>query len=161
MTQCSKKLFLLILGMFFTHAMSTSMMLQHHITPSLSFPCPAGEHCPTLSTLATNVSYYIESNTTLIFLAGNHTLDMDFTVTEVNELQMLSLNDSANASIVCSHSIHLTITKINILRIRGLKLIGCLSRIEFVDQFTLEDSSISVESDEDSALYISQTRQIL
>ena len=134
------------------------MMLQHYITPSsLISLCPAGEHCLTLSTLATNVSHYIESNTTLIFLAGNHTLDTDLAVTEVNELQLLSLDDSVNASIICSHSTHLTITRINKVQIRGLKLIGCLSRIEFVNQFTLEESSISVEGGEDSALHISQT----
>ncbi len=158
MIQCSRKLFLLILGTFFTNTMSDGMTLEHYITPSSTILCPAGEHCLTLSALVTNVSHYIESNTTLIFLAGNHALDMDLAVTEVNELRMLSLNGSVNPSIVCSRRARLTFTRINKMQIGRLKLIGCPSRLEFVDQFTLEDSSISAQSGDNSALYISQTR---
>lgn len=161
MAQYSNKLFLLILGTFFTHMMSGTGSMPTYITPSsTTLLCPAvGEHCLTLSALLTNISHYIESNTTLIFLAGSHNLDMDFTVTEVNELQMLSLNISVNASIVCSRSAHLIFTRINKMQMKGLKLNGCPTRIEFIDQFTLEDSSITAdsESDDDSALYISQT----
>ena len=161
MAQYSNKLFLLILGTFFTHMMSGTGSMPTYITPSsTTLLCPAvGEHCLTLSALVTNISHYIESNTTLIFLAGSHNLDMDFTVTEVNELQMLSLNISVNASIICSRSAHLIFTRITKMQMKGLKLNGCPTRIEFVDQFTLEDSSITAdsESDDDSALYISQT----
>jgi predicted outer membrane repeat protein len=144
--------------MFFTHTMSDGMTLHHYITPSSTILCPAGEHCLTLSALVTNVSHYIESNTMLIFLAGNHSLDVDLAVTEVNELRMLSLNGSVNASIVCSCRARLIFTRINKIQIGRLKLIGCPSRLEFVNQFTLEDSSISDQSGDNSALYISQTR---
>ena len=129
----------------------------HYITPAPTFLCPAGESCLTLSTLAANISHHIESNTTLIFLAGNHTLDMDFTVTDMNEFQMLSLNDSVTAHIFCSHNTHLIFTRIVKMQISGLKLIGCLSRIEFIDWFRLEDSSIHGASGDSSALYILKT----
>ena len=156
MFQYSKILVLLILGTIFTHVACGSTV-QHYITPSPTLLCPTEESCLTLSTLAANTSNYLESNTTLIFLTGHHTLDEDFTVTDVNEFLMLSNNDSVTVNITCSHNTHMTFTRITQMHIRGLKFIGCPSRIEFLDQFTLEDSSIHGGNIDDSALYIAQS----
>ena len=48
----------------------------HYITPSPATQCP-GESCLTLSTLAANSGDYFDSNTTLVFLEGSHTLDLE------------------------------------------------------------------------------------
>ena len=50
----------------------------HYIVPSPDNQC-AGESCLTLSMLAADndKSIYIDSNATMIFLEGNHTLDSE------------------------------------------------------------------------------------
>ena len=118
--------------------------------------CSTGGSCLTLSMLAANTGNYLDSNTTLIFPAGNHILDSELSVSNIDLLK-LSTNDSANVSIACSGNASLKFSNIRQLQISGLEFIGCSSRVEFLDQFTLEDSSFHGRNSDGSALELTQT----
>ena len=128
----------------------------HYITPL--HPCPSSvwDSCITLSTLATNTSDYLDSRTTLVFLEGSHTLSSKLVVSNSNGFQMLSINGSGTASIVCSDKASLEFLEISQLQISQLKFIRCSSRIELVDQFMLEESRFHGGSS-DSALHLNHT----
>ena len=98
------------------------------VTPtaiSCSF-CPRNStHCATLSEYGREAKSYFTSNTTMVFLPGQHTLDLNITVTNVARLTMRR-NFSANdvAMIVCNGSVGLSFSsmvefKINFLHFRS------------------------------------------
>ena len=134
------------------HTVSGSKM--HHIMPIVQ--CSMGESCLTLSMLAANTSNYLDSNTTLIFLEGNHTLDSELFISNT-ELLRLSTKHSATTSVTCSGNASLNFSNIRQLQISGLKFIGCSSSVDFVDYFTLEDSSFHGRNGDGSALKLAQT----
>ena len=145
------KLLLLVIDLIFIHTVDSSNV--HYITPT---QCPVEESCLTLSTLAANISNYLNSNTTIVFLEGNHILDSGLVVSNIDGSLTLSTNGSGTAAIVCSENVSLEFSNITKLQISGLEFIGCSSKVERVDQFTLEDSRFHGGSD-NSALYLTHT----
>ena len=132
---------LLILDLIFVHIAGGSYSKVHYITPSPNTQCPTGESCLTLSMLSANISNFLDSNTALIFLAGNHTLDLELYVSNIDEFLRLSTNVSVAASVTCSGNASFKFINITQMQICGLEFIGCSSKVESVDQFSLEDSS--------------------
>ena len=149
------KLLLLVIDLIFIHTVDSSNV--HYITPT---QCPVEESCLTLSTLAANINNYLNSNTTVVFLEGNHILDSGLVVSNIDGSLTLSTNGSGTgsgtAAIVCSENISLEFSNITKLQISGLEFIGCSSKVERVDQFTLEDSKLHGGND-NSALYLTHT----
>ena len=129
---------------------------MQYITPSPIIQCP-GELCLTLSALAANSSDFFDSNTTLVFLEGNHTLDLDLVVSNISGSLMLSTDGLGTAAIIrCSSEASLKFFHIYQLQVSGLEFIGCSSKVEHVDQFTLEDSRFH-GGNNDSALHLTRT----
>ena len=60
-----------------------------HITPSSSVPCPV-KHCITLSHFAQTSKSWLSFNITLIFLAGNHQLNTEVSITYISNFFMLT-----------------------------------------------------------------------
>jgi len=51
--------------------------------------CPHNStHCATLSEYAKEAEFYFTSNTTMVFLPGDHTLEMNITVANIDRLRM-------------------------------------------------------------------------
>ena len=74
--------------------------------------CPHNTHCATLSEYAQQAELYFTSNTTMVFLPGDHTLDMNITVAKVTGLTMHAESSLGNrAKIVCSESVGLSFTR--------------------------------------------------
>ena len=149
MTQC----------VLLTLVLAVSGTKVHHIIPSPIIQCPMGESCLTLSMLAANISNYLDSNTTLIFLEGNYILDSKLSVSNIGEFLSLTTTGSVPARITCNGNVNSSLQFNNItqMQISGLEFIGCSSQVEFVDQFTLEDSSFFGENGDGSALVLTQT----
>ena len=100
-------------------------MSTYHIKPTPDAPCPT-EPCLTLSEYAQGL--FLTSDTTLIFLPGNHSLDRDIAVTNVTRFAMLGDSTSSleNAStIVCSGPHLLTFFNISQLHIYFLQITSC------------------------------------
>ena len=74
--------------------------------------CPHNStHCATLSEYAQEAELYFTSNTTMVFLPGDHTLDMNITVANVARLTMWGESSSDNiAKIVRNGSVGFSFT---------------------------------------------------
>ena len=72
--------------------------------------CPHNStHCATLSEYAQQAKSYFTSNTTMVFLSGDHTLDMNITVANISRLTMWGESSSGYvAKVVCSGSVGLS-----------------------------------------------------
>ena len=123
----------------------------YYVTPTLSTPCPdKGVPCFTLSQYAaasktaTKQENFFSFNATLILLNGIHSLDSELSISTGAFLNIIakkgdSLSDSDTA-IDCGHSAMLTIQNVDVVRITGLILMGCVKNsVTSVKQLTIED----------------------
>ena len=129
----------------------------YHITPSPSVPCTDSESIPclTLSQFLNDASTHnTSSNTTLIFLSGNHSFDADLSVDNANAFSMLSISTSSPGTvlILCSYLRAFKFENISSVHISGLAFYGCIDNtIIAVDRFFLEDSNFIGRSGEEGA----------
>ena len=77
--------------------------------------CPQNySYCATLSEYAQQAKLYFTSNTTMVFLSGDHILHTDITVTSVVRLTMRKQSSSGSAArIVCNGSVGLSFTSMH------------------------------------------------
>ena len=101
----------------------------YYIVPSQNASCPQQEFCHTLSEIAVNVSQYIgnNSNISIFFQPGNHSLAVELSVATANNFSMVAANvQSRNAALVCiGLSGRFRIRDSTFIQIRGLQFIGC------------------------------------
>ena len=69
-------------------------------TATSSSSCPHSTHCATLSEYAREAEIYFTSNTTMVFLPGDHVLDRNTTVDNVARLTMHGESSSDNIATV-------------------------------------------------------------
>ena len=73
--------------------------------------CPQNTHCATLSEYAQEAELYFTSNTTMVFLPGDHVLDRNITVANVARLNMRGESSSDNiATVVRNGSVGFSFT---------------------------------------------------
>ena len=112
----------------------------YYVTPKSSTPCPEeGVSCLTLSQYALE---YFASNTTLILLPGNHSLDSDFHFTNMTYLAIVSESSVENTTVTvtCNPSTMVTFEYVSYLQIREITFHGCVNNtISSVDMFELEE----------------------
>ena len=97
------------------------------VTPTAnSCSCPHSNHCASLSEYAQKTELYFTSNTTMVFLPGDHTLDTNTTVANVAGLTLHGESSSHNiATVVCRGSVGLSFTSIADFRIEFLTISSC------------------------------------
>ena len=95
--------------------------------------CPHNStHCATLSEYAQEAEWYFTSNTTVLFLQGNHTLDTNITVANVTNLTMRGKSSSGNrATVVCSGLVGLNFTSMMDFKAHSLTFTSCSRRYIF------------------------------
>ena len=84
--------------------------------------CPHNStHCATLSEYAKEAELYFTSNTTMVFLPGNHALDMNMTVANVTSLTLFGESSPGNiATVVCNGPVGLSFTSMANFKIQYL-----------------------------------------
>lgn len=89
--------------------------------------CPHNStHCATLSEYAKEAELYFTSNTTIVFLPGDHTLEMNITVANIDRLRMHGeCSSSYAARIVCSGSVGFIFTGMLDLNTQSLIFTSC------------------------------------
>ena len=115
-----------------------------YITPTCTSSCPyPTKPCLTLSQFAANTSW-LKSNTTLMFLPGNHTLNSEISISNISNLSMLpnsTLEDSFQ-TVICQQIASFKFENIDNLMMKGLKLLGCYgNKALSIKSFTLENST--------------------
>ena len=89
--------------------------------------CPHNSaNCTTLSEYAREAELYFTSDTTMVFLPGDHTLDTNLTVANVARLTMRGESSSGNiATVVCSGSVGLSFTSMKEFKVDSLAFTFC------------------------------------
>ena len=89
--------------------------------------CPHNSaNCTTLSEYAQEAELYFTSNTTMVFLPGDHALNVNITVSNVTRLTMHGESSSGNrATVVCSGSVGLCFTSMVDFKIDSLDFTSC------------------------------------
>ena len=110
---------------------------MYHIVPSPDHDCPV-QSCLTLSSFAANVSQYLESNTSLIFQPGNHTVHSELNITNVAEFSMMSHStNQSNLHIICEESSisFFIFEAVDHIYITDLKFFGCKNTVVVIPLF--------------------------
>ena len=89
--------------------------------------CPHNStHCASLSEYAQEAELYFTSNTTMVFLPGDHPLNMSITVSNVTRLTMRGESSSGyRATVVCSGSVGLSFTSMVEFKMYSLDFTSC------------------------------------
>ena len=98
-----------------------------HVRPtSTNTSCPT-QPCHTLSEYAQDSGqYFNDSNLTPQFLPGNHTVNVDLTITSIYQLEILGNSSTlVPTRIVCSPNAEFAFRNISKIRIDGLAFVAC------------------------------------
>ena len=89
--------------------------------------CPHNStHCTALSEYAQEAELYFTSNTTMVFLSGDHFLDADITVANVARLTMHGETGKI-ATVVCNTLVGFSFTKMKEFKISSIAFTSCSS----------------------------------
>ena len=100
------------------------------VTPTVA-SCPScpdnSTNCTTLSEYAQEAERYFTFNTTIVFLPGDHVLDVNITVANASRLTMRGESSSSNytATVVCSGPYGLIFTNMMKFKIQSLAFTNC------------------------------------
>ena len=113
--------------------------------------------CLTLSQFAANLSRYLHSNTTLVFLPGTHYLSkVNLTLSNLDNFAMKSENSIAQ--IKCTSYSHICFSQSQCMRITNLEFIGCGgNQVKHVGNFVIEDTKFEGQGNSETALEIIET----
>ena len=126
------------------------------VTPTVTScsSCPRNStYCTTLSEYAQETEQYFTSNTTMVFLPGDHTLDTNITVVNVSRLTMHGESSSGNrATVICSGLVGLSFTSIVDIKIHSLTFTSCSRRYATITLSLLYHAAMYLQSTQDAEL---------
>ena len=99
----------------------------YYVTPTPETPCP-GEPCRTFSEYVAQMGQYFASNTTFMFLSGDHPLEKSVLIEEQTNLSLIGESSSLaliTSRIVCSQPASINFHNISYLLITSLAFISC------------------------------------
>ena len=119
------------------------------VTPSanLCSSCPHNStHCATLSEYAREAELYFTSNTTMVFLPGDHILDTNITVASITRLMMRGESSSGTiAIVVCKGQVGWDFTSMVDFKIHSLSFTSCNRKHGLVSATLLLQSTQNAE----------------
>ena len=125
----------------------------YYISPDLCTVQP----CLTLSQFAANLSYYLHSNTTLVFLPGTHYLrKVNLTLSNVEDFMMKS--GSSTAQIKCTNDSSMYFSQSQCIHITNLEFIGCGgNQVRHVEEFLVNNTKFEGQHNSGTALELIET----
>ena len=126
------------------YADSAYSQVHYYITPSLNVSCPQ-DPCLTLSQFAADSNSYLgnETNISLSFLPGNHSLDRELSLSQADNFSMANdIGGSGTVFVECDgQSGRFNISETTFATVQCLHFIGCGgNRVSQVEQFIVEDT---------------------
>ena len=95
-------------------------------TAASCLSCPYNStYCATLSEYAQKVELYFTSNTTMVFLSGDHVLGTNITVANVARVTMRGESSDNIAAIVCNGQVGLSFTSVIRIEIYSMAFTSC------------------------------------
>ena len=125
----------------------TASAETYYVNPSSSnTTCPEeGVPCYTLSQYASKPNDYFASNTSLILLPGNHSLDLELRINNITFLSVSVANETSltDTMVTCSSAGKFWFGSVEDVHVRDLVFSGCVNNIiTSVIEFTLEDCTL-------------------
>ena len=151
--QCySLLLFFLVYSADFTYSN------KHYIRPTHDSLCPKNiSSCLTLSQFVANSSHN-ETDTTLLFLPGNHTLSQELTLTDRHNFSMTKYAQDNEQTVFVECANHMgrfDISVVTSVSINGLHFVGCGNNsVSQAMQLTIEDVIFQSVKDKSMVLVI-------
>ena len=128
--------------------------MVYHITPTSADLCTLP--CLTLSRFATNSSYYLSFNTTLVLLPGRHNLSMKLEIADLNSFYMTSVN--ATAQVECENDSSFSFSNCQHIHITNVEFIGCgRNQFKNVNEVVLQGTRFVGREDSGTALELTET----
>ena len=117
--------------------------------------------CLTLSQFAANTSW-LQSNTSLIFLRGNHSLNLEVTISDIYNFSMFSnlalAGFQVDTQVICQQNANFKFDNISYLWIKGLRFVGCgNNRVLSVNKLIVEGCTFHGQRNSGTALEIIHT----
>ena len=98
---------------------------------STNTSCPT-HPCHTLSEYAQDPGqYFKDSNLTLQFLPGTHTLNVNLTISNISQLEII--NAVLPTKVLCDSNVGFTLWDISVVRIEGLAFVACARSVMVFD----------------------------
>ena len=98
---------------------------MYYVIPTAGSTCPV-EHCYTLSQIIAQANQYITSNTSLVLLPGNHTVESGLLIRDIASLTMLgSLSNLTAANLICSKPASFAFYNVSEVYISSLAFLSC------------------------------------
>ena len=118
----------------------------YYVKPTPDTPCPS-EPCLTLSEYTQGAGPLFTSNTTMVFLPGDHQLYNDMGITNITTFTMVGDSATLTSNIVCTGPAAFIFQNISYLKIHALELGYCGSatlaamQLSAIPQFELSNSA--------------------
>ena len=126
-----------------------------YVSPSPSTPCSHPSlPCLTLSQFAANSTMTSDLSITLIFLSGNHSLNVVMSVSNITNFTMLS---STLPQIACDQSEYFAFFNVGLVLIQNLMFIGCGGSKITASNITVENSTFQGRNGIETALTMINT----
>ena len=152
--------FLIVISLVNCHSLHATNAV-YHIKKSTNVSCPE-EPCLTLPQLAANIETYLESNTTIIFLPGNHHLDSYINISAVSNLSIYSSSiSSCCPTVLCEQNAGTIFLEIDYVYIGYMKFIGCNSHQAIAVNMFILDNAIFLYHSESAFQFISSNAEIV
>ena len=146
-----------LLAWIYLSIKSSMQQATIYISPSPSTPCPHPSlPCLTLSQFAANSTMISDSSITLIFLSGNHSLNLTMSVSNITNLTMLSVS-STLPQIMCHQGEYFSFFNISQVLIRTLRFIGCGDGKATISNITIDKSIFQGRNGTRTALTMKNT----
>ena len=117
---------------------------------------PGSTPCITLAQFATDIIHYVHPNSTLVLLPGTHYLNVNLSLSNVDNFSMTSENSTAQ--IVCTNYSHILFDSCQRITVTNLKFIGCGGNmVENVQEFVVRDTKFKGDKNSETALELVKT----
>lgn len=148
-------LFLVLSVLNLSTSFTTCTSELYYIIPHENSVHHKQQPCLTLEQFISNVTKTVPvPDLTLLLLSGNHSLYSKFTITNVSSFRMMSSESSA-VSVTCSQSARLTFIRVNVVKIEGVRFLGCGgSKVASVSNFILANSTFHGDDNTGTAMIL-------
>lgn len=138
--------------------------ITSHLHKMHASSCPL-QSCMDLSELAATIDFSSENETniTLLFLPGNHSLDRELVLTDSRNIYTMKASGSETVCIECANKIgRVTISNVTEALIEGLLFIGCGGNLfSMVDNFKIISCVFKGVAGSSTALILNRTAAII
>lgn len=134
---------------------TTCVSKLHYVAPHENSVCQKQSPCLTLEQFISNVTKTEPVlDLSLLLLSGDHSLYSELAIANVSSFRMMS-SESSDISVMCSQSARLTFSRVNVVKIEGVRFFGCgRNKVASVNTFLLANSTFHGDENTGTAIIL-------